>query len=174
MSRETLLLLTVLTAACGGGGDAAGGDSAGAATTVAAESTPAAPAPAGPQQAPTRTVAIDTAAAAGERPLLRESYDYEAGGMRDPFRPLVTAASRGPELPDLRLVGVMYDVQNPANSMATFRETGNNQRYLVRPGDRIGRLQVVSVGARDVILRMNDFGTVREQTYSLRKEDETP
>ncbi len=39
---------------------------------------------------------------------------------------------------------------------------------------RIGRLLVASVQATDVVLRMNDFGTVREQTYSLRKTEDAP
>ena len=62
----------------------------------------------------------------------------------------------------------------PANSVATFRDIGSTKRYNVSPGDRIGRLLVASVQATDVVLRMNDFGTVREQTYSLRKTEDAP
>jgi len=121
-----------------------------------------------------RRLDIDTIAAAGGRPMLRESYAYQ-GETRDPFRSVLVNVQRGPELPDLRLTAIFYDDHDPGNSLGVFRDAGNNRRYDVRPGQRIGRIYVASVTRKDVTLRLDDFGTVREQTYSLRKpEDEKP
>ena len=117
---------------------------------------------------------FDTAAAAGQRPLVRETYHYEATAVRDPFKPYVDQIERGPELPDLRLVALLYDDRDPKGSIATFRDIGNDHRYTVSPGQRIGRISVVSVTSSTVKLRMDDFGTVREQTYSMRKPEDKP
>lgn len=117
---------------------------------------------------------IDTLAAAGMRPLVRETYTYE-GSHRDPFQPLVTPVERGPELADLRLVAILYDDHDPTGSIATFRDIGNDRRYTAAPGQRIGRISVVSIGRNNVKLREDDFGTARDQIYALRKpEDQTP
>lgn len=121
-----------------------------------------------------RRLAVDTIAAAGGRPLLRESYAYQ-GAARDPFRSVMATVVRGPELPDLRLTAIFFDDRDPGNSIGVFRDVGSNRRYDVHPGQRIGRIYVASMTRKDVTLRLDDFGTVREQTYSLRKaEDETP
>lgn len=178
MRTSPLLLLVALVAACGGGGDAAAiADSTAKAQAAAAEEATATAATT-KQAAPKPVVkavpiVLDTAGLAGDHPLLRESFGYDVAS-RDPFRAVISLEARGPELPDLRLVGIMYDERSPANSVATFRDIGSSKRYNVRPGDRIGRLLVASVQATDVVLRMNDFGTVREQTYSLRKTEDAP
>ena len=81
----------------------------------------------------------------------------------------------GPELPDLRLVSIVYNHTDPSMSLATFQDVGNKKRYNVRPGDRIGRLVVADIELSEATLRVNDYGTVREQTYSLaRGEDGNP
>lgn len=119
--------------------------------------------------------AFDTAAAAGARPLERETYHYESAALRDPFKAYVEQLDHGPELADLRLVALLYDSRDPSGSIATFRDIGNDRRYTVSPGQRLGRISVVSVTASTVKLRMDDFGTMRDQTYSLRKpEDQKP
>lgn len=119
--------------------------------------------------------AFDTAAAAGARPLVRETYRYESATLRDPFKPYVEQVDHGPELADLRLVALLYDARDPSGSIATFRDIANDHRYTVSPGQRLGRISVVSVTGNTVKLRMDDFGTMRDQTYSLRKpEDQKP
>ncbi len=169
MRRDAHLLGLLLLVACGGGDDGLVLDETDAllaedgAPAVDASTTPA-PSAAAPM------IAVDTLAASGERPLLRESYTYQGGG-RDPFRSVVNIAVSGPELPDLSLVGVIYDASNTRNSVATFRETGSNRRYNVSPGQSIGRLFVADVSPTSATLRMNDFGVIREQTYSLRTRE---
>lgn len=118
---------------------------------------------------------FDTAAAGGLRPLVRETYQYEASALRDPFKPLVQAVERGPELPDLRLVAILYDDHHADGSIVTFRDIGDDHRYTLSPGQRLGRISVVEVTATTVKLREDDLGTARDQTYSLRKPgDEKP
>ena len=112
---------------------------------------------------------FDTVAASGMRPLTRETYRYESASLRDPFKPYVEQVDHGPELADLRLVALLYDAGDPSGSMATFRDIGNDQRYTLVPGQRLGRISVVNVTANTVKLRMDDFGTMRDQTYSMRK-----
>ncbi len=170
--------LGLLLAACGGGAAtttttttstdpaAAAGDSGGAAATAAAA--------AKDSTKRHRVVKFDTGAASGQRPLVRETYQYE-GSVRDPFKPLFVAADRGPDLPNLTLIAIIYDNRTPANSIATFREKGSDRRYLWHPGDRFGRITVVRMTTTDVTLELDDFGVPRRQNYSLKKpEDNTP
>ncbi len=163
-NRSFGILPLLLAAACGGG--AAGGAPATDSTTAAK---PLAVAPVDTTHA--RRAQFDTAAAAGERPLVRETYHYE-GSARDPFRPQITLAQSGPELPDLKLVGIIFDADHPQNSLATFRENGSERRYVWHPGDRFGRITVVSMTRTDVTLSEDDFGVQRRQTYSLRKPED--
>ena len=173
-NRLTMLVpVVVLVLACTGGSGAKA--AVASADSVSKDSTVKKPAlkPAVTAVA-ARHAAIDTAAMAGMRPLVRETYTYE-GSHRDPFQPIVVAVERGPELADLRLVAILYDDRDPAGSIATFRDIGNDRRYTLAPGQRIGRIAVVSVGRNNVKLREDDFGTARDQTYALRKpEDRTP
>ncbi len=173
MARELrLMLAAALLAACGGGAA-----DAGTTATDPSIDEPATPAAA---QAATDTVAapvaiaFDTAAARGERPLLREVYRWDAA-PRDPFRPVFVLEGSGPELPDLVLSSVIHDPNVASKSIATFSDRGSSKRYVVGLGERIGRLTVVEITGESVTLRMNDFGTIRDQTYHVRRsEDGTP
>lgn len=167
-SNPRLLLAALLLIGCGGGdpatdpatADAPAEDAASAATPQAA-----------PDAAPgVAAEPFDTAAARGERPLLRETYGWRGSG-RDPFRPLVVEQAGGPELVDLTLSSVIYQPTDRARSVAIFRDNGNNRRYTVGEGDRIGRLRVVSIEPGSATLSMNDFGATREQTYTLRRSE---
>ncbi|HET9064504.1 MAG TPA: hypothetical protein VFN22_01625 [Gemmatimonadales bacterium] len=174
MVRETLLILMLGLAACGGTEEEPGQ------FVVVPDSSAPAPGAATPaEMAATSAMptGFDTVAARGERPLLRESYGWSGGG-RDPFRPLLTLALSGPDLVDLSLVSVIYQRSDPSRSMAIFRDNGSGKRYTVSPGDRIpkgGKLLVASISTGTATLRMNDFGTTREQTYTIRQTlDVTP
>ncbi len=145
------LLLACGAMACGGGTDEA----------------PAAATPA-PPPAETAAQAPDSGGSEG---LVREVFSY-AGGSRDPFESLLSAESSGPELPDLTLVAIYLDEQMPRNSVAVLRERLNNRRYNVRPGDQLGRLRVLSIARKDVTFVLDDFGTERQETLSLRKPEE--
>ena len=102
--------------------------------------------------------------------LSRESFSY-TGGTRDPFHSLLTDAHVGPELPDLTLVAIYYDTRNPNASVIVLRERVTNKRYSVRVGDRLGRLRISDVRPKDVTFTIDDFGTERQETLSLRKQE---
>lgn len=154
MGRNVMVPAALLLAsglmACGGGRDEA----------PAAAATPAPP--------PAAAQAPDSEGTEG---LVREVFSY-AGGSRDPFESLLSAQSSGPELPDLTLVAIYLDEQMPRNSVAVLRERLNNRRYNVRPGDQLGRLRVLSIARKDVTFVLDDFGTERQETLSLRKPEE--
>jgi hypothetical protein len=123
-----------------------------------------------------RRAAGDSAAvvpAGGE--LVREVFAY-SGGSRDPFESLLSTASVGPELPDLSLVAVYIDQGDADRSVAVLRERVSGKRYNLHAGDRLGRLRVAAIRERDVDFIVDDFGTERRETLSLRKllENETP
>jgi len=167
-------LLVAAVMACGGGGDAAVSDSAtaAAATALAKADSNRIRREAASAGLAGRMSIVDTLAASGQRPLLRESFSYEAYG-RDPFRSMITTSDRGPALTDLILIAILYDERDSGNSVAVFRENGSNRRFTVNPGERIGRLYVSRVTRDNATLRFDDYGTTREQTYTLRPtEDE--
>jgi hypothetical protein len=144
----------------------AGADSARRAQAQAA-------APAGQPQAVTLAASAAPAdsAAPAEDDVLRESFAY-AGGARDPFASLVNAKSTGPELGDLLLVGVYQDMRSNANSVAILREKKDGKRHKLRTGDQIGRLRVAQIRAKEVVFTVEDFGFERQETLSLRKQED--
>jgi hypothetical protein len=118
-------------------------------------------------------VAVDSALHP-ESDVLREAYSY-GGGARDPFQSLVNNKDTGPELSDLQLVGVYQDVRSAANSVAIVRDKKSTKRYKLRTGDQVGRLRVAQIRPKDVVFTIEDFGFERQETLSLRKqEDVTP
>ena len=135
-------------------------------------------APAGPAQATTLAATgpgqAPEESARPESDVLREAYSY-GGGARDPFQSLVNAKNAGPELSDLQLVGVYQDMRSAANSVAIVREKQTAKRYKLRTGDQVGRLRVAQIRPKDVVFTIEDFGFERQETLSLRKqEDVTP
>jgi hypothetical protein len=196
VATERLLaaaLLALLAAGCGGGGDDTAKQAAlapaGAAAVDDEASTPPpapdaspAPAPTAPSAAPppppTAPAPADSAPPAegqptGENRLSRESFSY-TGGSRDPFTSLLDLSRVGPELPDLLLVAIYYNTRSPASSVIVLREKVSSKRHNLRPGDRIGRIRVSSIRPKDVTFTIDDFGTQREETLSLRKQEDTP
>ena len=153
------------------------------AAAAAADSTPAMPADTVPA-ATTKVGATTTLAMAdslavdsaeqGETDVQRETFAY-AGGARDPFSSLVNVKNAGPELVDLQLVGIYQDLRTSGNSVAVVREKDSGKRHKMRTGDRIGRLRVAQIRSKDLVFQIEDFGFERQETLSLRKqEDVTP
>jgi hypothetical protein len=110
-----------------------------------------------------------------EASLLRETFTY-AGAPRDPFISLIKSAHAGPELGDLQLVGIYEDLRYSGNSIAILREkTKDGKRHKLRVGDQVGRLRVTHIRPKEVVFTIQDFGYERQETLSLRKqEDLTP
>lgn len=145
------------------------------ATASVAATTPVAARPDSTHAASTAADSMTTDSTRGhETEVQRETFAY-SGGTRDPFGSLMNLKNAGPELADLQLVGVYQDLRNSANSVAVLREKVTSRRHKVRVGDQLGRLRVRQIMARDVVFNIEDFGYERQETLSLRKqEDVTP
>ncbi len=174
--RNNWLMLVALLAACSGG--EASDESAAPATVVREGTTSSTRTDSSEAATRSAATAPDTSeVVVPPTELVREIYSYSfTRASRDPFRAMVSVAvEEGPELLDLQLVSIIFNRTEPRLSLATFRDLGNKRQYYVRPGDRIGRLTVTSVESTEATLRVTDFGTIREHTYSLsRAEDGTP
>jgi hypothetical protein len=187
------MILTQAQATCGQGGVApqttvaaqpAAGDSAkssapaAAAAPVTGPAQPA-PAPVAAGQPDASVQAQDAAWAdsvrrAKEMEMSRETFAY-SGSPRDPFNSLLNMAKSGPEVADLQLVGIYQNLRSPTSSVAVFREKDGGKRHKLRAGDQLGRSRLVQIRDRDVVFMIEDFGFERQETLSLRKqEDLTP
>jgi hypothetical protein len=164
MPRLAMSALVALALACGGGGEAPA---------------PGAPAqePAAPATAPAAAAAQgsgDTAAQdtmAGRTGLVREVFAYRGAG-RDPLQSLLTSGDIRPLLEDLRLTTVVYDPRYPARSVAVLRDVSVGKRYDVRVDDELGRMRVVEIRPREVVLTIEEFGQERQVTLALPKKQE--
>jgi hypothetical protein len=143
--------------------------------TAPAVKAPAPKAPAAkPAGRPEDAPAADSLKDPGQVEVMRESFAY-GGATRDPFASLIKTAHAGPELADLQLVGIYEDLRYSGNSVALLREKTTGKRHKLRAGDAIGRLKVAQVRSKDVVFTVSDFGYERQETLSLRKqEDVTP
>jgi len=121
------------------------------------------PAPATP--ATRMTVAPETPAARVPT-ILREVFDYDAEGRRDPFFSLLTTTDLRPTLADLRLTGVILDPSG-RRSVAIMREAGTNTQYRVTTGMMLGRMRVALIKARAVIFSIEEFGLNRQDSLVL-------
>ena len=118
--------------------------------------------------------AQDSAQKARDLELSRETFAY-SGAARDPFNSLLNMAKNGPELADLQLVGIYQNLRAHSASIAVFREKDGGKRHKLRAGDQVGRSRLVQIRERDVVFMIEDFGFERQETLSLRKqEDVTP
>ena len=113
----------------------------------------------------------DSLQQARETEVLRETFSY-SGASRDPFVSLVDLPSEGPEFANLQLVAIYQDLRYAGNSIAVVRDKGANKRYSVRVGDRMGRLKVAQIRQRDVVITIEDLGFERQETLSLRRQEE--
>jgi hypothetical protein len=138
-----------------------------------------APAPTAPAQPDSSIQAQDAAWAdsvrkAKEMEMSRETFAY-SGSTRDPFNSLLNMAKSGPEVADLQLVGIYQNLRSPSASVAVFREKDGGKRHKLRAGDQLGRSRLLQIRERDVVFMIEDFGFERQETLSLRKqEDLTP
>jgi hypothetical protein len=116
----------------------------------------------------------DSVRRAKEMEMSRETFAY-SGSTRDPFNSLLNMAKSGPEVADLQLVGIYQNLRSPRASIAVFREKDGGKRHKLRAGDQLGRSRLLQIRERDVVFMIEDFGFERQETLSLRKqEDVTP
>jgi hypothetical protein len=101
--------------------------------------------------------------------LHREVFSYRGSG-RDPFRSLIQYDSNlRPFFEDLRLVSVMYDAAFPARSVATLRDSTSGQRYSIKVGDRLGRLEVIEIRRGEVVFTRENLGVQEQVVLQTRR-----
>jgi hypothetical protein len=147
------------------------------ATSTAQQQSKAAPdakaPPAGGTKAPQQrrqpgmTVAPESTAARAQIPaIMREAYDYDAAGRRDPFFSLMSTEDVRPAITDLRLVNILY-YESGRRPIAVMRDIANNTQYRVTNGSTLGRMKVALIKRRVVIFSIEEFGLNRQDSLVL-------
>jgi hypothetical protein len=152
---------------------------AAAPATPVMAATPALPAAAPASAAPDPAITpspdsvrwADSVNKAKEIEMSRETFSY-GGAARDPFNSLLNMAKSGPELADLQLVGIYQNLRRHEGSVAVFREKEGGKRHKLHAGDQVGRSRLVQIRDRDVVFMIEDFGFERQETLSLRKQED--
>lgn len=115
---------------------------------------------------PAITVAPEADLRAEIAPIMREAYDYDAGGRRDPFVSLLNSEDLRPMISDLRLVSILYD-ESGRRPIAVMRDIQNNTQYRVTTGSTLGRLKVALIKRKAVIFSIEEFGLNRQDSLVL-------
>lgn len=135
------------------------------ATQQDAKTKAAAGAPAGAQRRPALTIAPESTTRVRVPIIMREAFDYDAGGRRDPFFSLMSSNELRPTIADLRLTGVLV---HPTRPVAVLRDIGTNTQYRVTLGSTLGRMRVALIKPRVVIFSIEEFGLNRQDSLVLR------
>ncbi|MGH7670800.1 MAG: hypothetical protein ACRENQ_15045 [Gemmatimonadaceae bacterium] len=97
--------------------------------------------------------------------VMREVFDYDRTGTRDPFVSLLGTSELRPVLSDLRLIGVLYDVSG-RRSVAIMRDQ-TDKLYRATVGQTLGRMRVAQIKPRAVIFTIEEFGFNRQDSLVL-------
>ena len=138
---------------------------AGPQTKAAAPQTKA-PAPAQGTGRPGLAVTPEQATRPRTPVIMRETFDYDAEGRRDPFFPLLTTAELRPTVADLKLIGILYDPSG-RRSVVTLRDMSTNTRYQVTTGTTLGRMKVVLIKPKAIFFSIEEFGLNRQDSLVL-------
>lgn len=103
---------------------------------------------------------------AGNVVFQREVFGYPTSGRRDPFGSLLESGDIRPLLQDLRVVAITL-APTERQSIATLQDASTKEIYRVRVGSVFGRMRVVSIRQRDVVLAIEEFGNTRQETLSI-------
>lgn len=117
-------------------------------------------------QAPQGRSTVRPDSAPAEIPvIMREVFDYNAEGRRDPFVSLLANNDLRPTLEELRLVSVLFD-ESGRRSIAVMRDGGAKQ-YRVTTGMTLGRMRVALITRNAVIFSIEEFGLNRTDSLVL-------
>ena len=103
---------------------------------------------------------------AGNVVFQREVFGYPTSGRRDPFGSLLESGDIRPLLQDLLVVAITL-APTERQSIATLQDASTKEIYRVRVGSVFGRMRVVSIRQRDVVLAIEEFGNTRQETLSI-------
>ena len=96
----------------------------------------------------------------------RETFDYDAGGRRDPFVSLMNTSELRPLITELKLVAVAYDPLGH-NSVAVLRDLTSKEQYRVRVGQTLGRMRVAAIHEKEVVFTIEEFGYSRQEILNM-------
>ncbi|MDE3173202.1 MAG: hypothetical protein KGN74_09025 [Gemmatimonadota bacterium] len=97
--------------------------------------------------------------------VMREAFDYDRAGTRDPFASLLNTSDLRPVISDLKLIGVLYDPTG-RRSVAIMRDQ-QNTLYRATLGQTLGRMRVSRIEPRAVIFTIEEFGMNRQDSLVL-------
>jgi hypothetical protein len=103
---------------------------------------------------------------AGSVVFSREVYNYPSSGRRDPFASLIESGDVRPLLQDLVVVAITL-APSERQSIATLKDVSSGEIYRARVGTVFGRMRVVAIRQRDVVLAIDEFGNTRQETLSI-------
>lgn len=103
---------------------------------------------------------------AGNVVFSREVYSYPRAGRRDPFSSLIETGDIRPMIADLMVVAVTLSANERA-SIATLKDKSSNEIYRVRVGSVFGRMRVMAIRQREVVVELDEFGYKRQETLSI-------
>jgi hypothetical protein len=113
---------------------------------------------------------LAVAAEASQRPrapvIMREIFDYNSEGRRDPFFSLLATDELRPSVTDLRVVGITFDPSG-RRSIVTLRDIQTNTRYNVTTGTTLGRMKVVLIKPKAIYFSIEEFGLNRQDSLVL-------
>ena len=115
---------------------------------------------------PGLAVASEAAARPRTPVIMREIYDYDAEGRRDPFFSLLASDELRPTVTDLRIMGITYDPSG-RRSIVTLRDILTNTRYNVTTGTTLGRMKVVLIKPKAIYFSIEEFGLNRQDSLVL-------
>ncbi|MEO5568075.1 MAG: hypothetical protein ABIR92_06270 [Gemmatimonadaceae bacterium] len=116
--------------------------------------------------APGLNVVTSDTASAAPLIMMREVFEYDRDGRRDPFLSLLATTDLRPTLSDLTLL--MTVVDEPGRSVALVANNFDKKQKTVRVGDRLGRMRVSSIRADGVVFTIEEFGSNRRDSLLLR------
>lgn len=102
--------------------------------------------------------------------ILREVFDYQRNGRRDPFVSLLATTDLRPTLDELNLLGILYDAGG--GSVAMLHD-GANKQYRIRVGTTLGRMRVTAIRPKAVIFTIEEFGANRQDSLVLNDSTRT-
>ena len=91
---------------------------------------------------------------------MREVFDYESSGRRDPFYSLLPTSELRPTIADLKLLVVLFD-ESGRRPVAIMRDTVTKVQYRVTTGMSLGRMRVAEIKRKSVIFSIEEFGLNR-------------
>jgi len=111
----------------------------------------------------------------------REVFHYPTYERRNPFQPLVGKDQGGPRFEQLRLIGILYDADNPKESVATVGTStvsvsedgtsvslGAGRSWYLKVGQTLGNIRVVDISQDQVVVDVEEFGLATRKTMQIQ------